>query len=274
MNKSNLQFIFAEDEEVFREIAVPSFSRAGIPDAHTHVVENGKDAVAMLERLTEGGSDPYILMVLDVRMPIMDGNQAAAVVQQMNKEGKVKRPPFVVQCSAATSDIHFTPGDPAETPFQVTLKKPFGHKELELCLERAATFWGSGSGSGSDNSGAVQEPEVIVADDQPVCQMAITALLSQCGITPSAEPDEVEDMVAALTASQSGDTSRPLVLFLGNSRWKSDVTSASLSARQPYLVAYGDGDHSTFHSAMPQPCKLADVREALEKAKAWFSSRH
>merc|ERR1719464_492507 len=82
---SNLAVIFAEDELVFREISVPEIINAGISKASLHVAEDGFGAFELFDKLKDDASTP-LLMILDVRMPGMDGKQCAQKVKELVAE--------------------------------------------------------------------------------------------------------------------------------------------------------------------------------------------
>merc|ERR1719210_2882334 len=103
---TNLDVIFAEDELVFREIAVPEIINAGISKTSLHVAEDGFGAFELFEKLKDGASTP-LLMILDVRMPGMDGKQCAQKVKERVAEKALAREPFMVCCSAEVRKVSY-----------------------------------------------------------------------------------------------------------------------------------------------------------------------
>lgn len=272
---ANLTIIYAEDEFVFREIAIPAIMKAGILRENIHTAEDGLQALEHLERLQDAPHTPLV-MLLDVRMPNMDGNQCAARVQEMVAEKSLKREPFMVCCSAGVKKVSFEDAG----AFSIVMPKPFGKAEVELCLQKTEEWWESQPG-GEDTAGKhVQvmdcDPkavDLIVADDEPICRMAVLASLSHIGADEKfiSEAEDDEETIEVLRESQSGDLKRPLIVLLGNPSWMSAITQIETAKRKPFFICTSvDSDRindSTFDAYLPRQFQQADLKVVL--AKCW-----
>ena len=82
---------------------------------------NGADALEKMQ------SDNYDLVVMDVKMPVMDGNTATRLYREWEKTTKSERTPIVV-VSASAFDYHEQ--DSIDAGCDVFLTKPIGKKQL------------------------------------------------------------------------------------------------------------------------------------------------
>lgn len=293
--------IFAEDDEVFREITLPSLNRAGIPDSRIFEAEDGRTALDHLQSLQSGNPNEPIVMLLDVRMPRMDGIQCARMVQELDEKGQLWRLPYLVCCSSAVEQVSCNSGG-----FHVTMPKPFSDREMELVLVKSQEWWQSGGsigaaaravGSqvpkgppahtvGSQSSPAVNavsggrvpwhlsKVDMIVGGSEPICRMALITSLSMMGasedrVQECETPEEVTSAVKELQA-----TSGPLLVFLGNTQWISAVTSASAARRMPFVVSTSvDGKkHDAFDVILPAQFSKDDLQRAVEQYRLAYSS--
>lgn len=75
------RILLAEDNELNQEIASAILGDAGF---ETEIADNGEEAVNMLKKSEPGY---YQLILMDVRMPVMDGYEAARTIRNLeNKE--------------------------------------------------------------------------------------------------------------------------------------------------------------------------------------------
>merc|ERR1712232_1053194 len=89
------------------------------------------------EKLKDDVNTP-LLMVLDVRMPGMDGKQCAQKVKDTVAKEALAREPFMVCCSAEVRKVSY---EDKNGVFNIILPKPFGKKEASLCVAKAHEFW-------------------------------------------------------------------------------------------------------------------------------------
>lgn len=275
---SALTIVYAEDDLVFREIAVPAIIKVGVPEKHILVAEDGQGALDHLLPLQGGDVNSPILLILDVRMPGMDGNECAQKVKELNDAGKLRRMPFLVCCSAGVEQVSFGGKGEGSEIFQITMPKPFSDKEVKLVLEKAEEWWMSGSGSAPEADPAwVRTLDIICGDQEPICRMALMTLLTTQGADAETvhECDDEDEVIDALTTAQGGDKNRPLVVFLSNTSWAGPVKKAATS-RVPFIISTSvdaERDADACNAALPRQCSQADLKLVLDRCRAWWSKR-
>merc|ERR1712127_701174 len=113
------------------------------------MAENGREALTILQELQgEGLCNDPIIMLLDMRMPNMDGQTCASHVRSLHREGKLRRVPYVVCCSAGVEQVSFGGADGGDFTFDLTMPKPFSNKQVGLVLQNAEKWWATGAGIG------------------------------------------------------------------------------------------------------------------------------
>lgn len=226
LDVSKVDIVFAEDEDMFRELALDVLSKAGFNDERIHVSEDGAGALADFIRLqAEGEPDCPVLVLLDMRMPGMDGLAAALKMQELLDRKAAARQTFMACCSANV--VQACADEVSEgQPFRVTLTKPLTIKEVNMCLNHAADWWVRCSGAagerflvpvGGSTSVAPAEPaevvfaseeeisapkmssssgtaeissiDIVIADSEPICRMAMMGQLCLC--SSLIDPDKV-----------------------------------------------------------------------------------
>lgn len=275
---SELHVIFAEDDLVFREISVPAIMKVGIPEARILQAEDGGDALQHLQSLQGGNPSEPIVMLLDVRMPGMDGIQCARKVKELKEQGKLKRLPFLVCCSAAVEQVSFG----GEEGFHITMPKPFSDREVDLVIGKSQEWWQSGGGMPSGGLPAksdcvpfdVSKMDMIVGDNEPICRMALITSLTLLGADEELikECDTKEEVAMDLKEAQA--TPGPLLVFLGNTGWVSAVSALGALRRKPFVVSTSvDGDRNeAFNVTLPRQFNQDDLRKVLEQYKEEYSS--
>lgn len=324
-DRSKLSIIYAEDEFVFREITIPAIKRAGISKENLHVAEDGVEALEFLEKLQDSPNLP-LLMLLDVRMPNMDGIQCAKKVQEMVAENSLRRIPFMVCCSAAIRQVSF---EDELGVFQVTMPKPFSNKEVDLCIGKLAEWWSEAHGgevqqeqqapaaaqapkaasaaspkapASADAAGGTPNPgfdlkclDMVVADDEPICRMAVVASLMQMGFQKEFvhEVEDDEEMMEEIQGIQARTPDGPILVFLGNETWlpglcqqctddgkkrlytvctsvDSDRVQGGLSSFAPAQPKQASEENVCFNAFLPRQFKQADIKAVLDECSNWF----
>lgn len=284
---SRVHIIFAEDDLVFREIATPAILRVGIPEESIHMAEDGLEALECLESLQSGDANDPIVMLLDMRMPTMDGQTCAVKVKELREAGKLKRKPYLVCCSAGVEQVSFGGEDGADSVFHLTMPKPFSNKEVALVLENAERWWADGAtlcgetpvpvaGGGGSTTFNVNTLQVIVLDDEPICRMALTTALTFQGVDEDkvVECENVGEAVQALQQAQA-NPGAPLMLVLAQERWSEMIGDLGSLSRKPFLVSTSGVDlmpNSTrFDAVLPSGFHQADLKDLMDKFQFWWA---
>ena len=92
------RILLAEDNELNQEIAVAIWENAGFT---TEVAMNGKIAVDMLEKSEPGY---YQLVLMDVRMPVMDGYEATKLIRRLDNKRLASIPILAMTANAFEED--------------------------------------------------------------------------------------------------------------------------------------------------------------------------
>ena len=92
------RILLAEDNELNQEIAVAILEEAGI---HVEVAGNGQIAVEMLEN---SEPDYYQLILMDVKMPVMNGYEATKTIRKLENRKLSSIPIFAMTANAFEED--------------------------------------------------------------------------------------------------------------------------------------------------------------------------
>ncbi len=99
---SGRRILLAEDVELNAEILMDMLDMENIKVDHA---ENGKVAVELFENSTEG---IYSAILMDVRMPQMDGLEAAKIIRSMDREDAKRIPIISLTANAFDEDIRLS----------------------------------------------------------------------------------------------------------------------------------------------------------------------
>ena len=91
--------LLVEDNLINREIATVILEEAGV---EVDSAENGKQALAMVEASAER---PYDAIVMDVRMPVMDGYDATRAIRRLENAELARIPIIAASANAFTEDV-------------------------------------------------------------------------------------------------------------------------------------------------------------------------
>jgi CheY-like chemotaxis protein len=93
------RILLAEDTEGNAEIMMDILS---LEDAEADHAENGKIAVEMFEKSEPG---TYAAILMDIRMPVMDGLEATAAIRALNRPDAKKIPIIALSANAFDEDV-------------------------------------------------------------------------------------------------------------------------------------------------------------------------
>lgn len=254
----DVDVIYAEDQEAFRMITIPVLMKAGIVEENVHVAEDGKEAIDHFRQLQAKGSTRPLLMLLDVRMPTMDGHQCASIVKNMVDEKEAMRCPYVVLLTAFLEKR--VEEESHNGAVQLSVPKPLDRNQI-MHIIAVFTQWWTSRAQDSPSIKAPYNPgeiDIIVAGDEPVCNMALIATLGLVGadddlVVQADTRDELMDTFRQIQGDQ-----RPVLLFLANASWmgvvRQVVTSSSATSCKPYIVCAdveGEKGQQHFHAVLP-----------------------
>ncbi|CAE7567780.1 unnamed protein product [Symbiodinium natans] len=300
--------IYAEDEEVFRETAVRELLKVGFlrfermlqarPADVWAKAENGLGALDHLARLqNEGHITKPLLVLLDVRMPGMDGRECALQIQELVKKKLLRREPYVVCISSIARQVQVDEGG---GNFQIVLPKPINAQFIEDAFDLLRKWWTLGCSRELPawKSFQADQLDVIAADEEPVCRMASQMAFIQAGVSQDAiiEVEAEEELMQQLVELQAGDQSRPVIILLGQEAWAQSVADWVEDSVLPRHSAHPvrdlhvrselrevsevDSDRigassasSLFHALLPRTFTQQDVRWSLEYCRLWWLTR-
>lgn len=287
----NIDIIYAEDEEVFRETAIHELLKVGFQRENIHEADNGIGALEHLARLQmEGHLTMPLVVLLDVRMPGMDGRECALQIQELVKKKSLRREPFVICISSIHRQVTV---DEGKGNFQVVLPKPINKSFLDEALDLLIKWWTLGHGRqlAAWKTFDPSALEIIAADEEPVCRLASSAAFIRAGVSmeSACEAEDEDDLVSKLGAAQNGDVNRPLVVLLGTVSWapriRTFVDEAKANQcrrrREPFVVCTSvDSDRigstsavENFHAFLPKTFSQQDVQWCLEFCRLWWQTR-
>lgn len=284
-----LDVVVADDCDMFIDLSAAALIRAGCLEENIHRAEDGVQALERLDHLQDGGHDDApILFVLDVRMPNMGGNQAAAEVKKRYEESTLRRCPFVVSLSAGHTRA---PKDDGSTDYNLIIPKPLQGDALTRTLQDLRRWWDEGNGrpAGTAPGGSrpctgsrafdVSRVEVVLADDEAVERMVLQMLFAKAGVaTEIREADDEAALLEELQDLQAGDASNPIVCVIGVAAWVDRVLAEQFS-RRPFLVCASvaaagacKATRQKFDAVMhEETANSDDVARCLQDCEVWWS---
>jgi signal transduction histidine kinase/DNA-binding response OmpR family regulator/HPt (histidine-containing phosphotransfer) domain-containing protein len=172
--------LVVDDNEVSREILRDQLQRLGFT---VHCVHSGPAAIAELRRVTAQAEAPYELVMMDYRMPEMDGLEAAAAIRA---DRALPRVPVVVMVSAfGREDIEHRAGMLGINAF---LSKPVAPSLLHNVLAQAFGLEAPEAPRARERldleavRGRLSGLRVLLVEDHPINQQVASELLTQVGI--------------------------------------------------------------------------------------------
>lgn len=285
-----IDVVYAEDEEVFRETAIRELLKVGYQRHNIYEADNGIGALEHLARLqNEGNVTKPLVVLLDVRMPGMDGRECALQIQELVKKKLLRREPFVICISSIHRQVVV---DEGKGNFQVVLPKPINTQFLDECWDLLNKWWTLGLGRQLPawKQFDPKDIDIIAADDEPVCRLSSSTAFVQAGVLLSSvsEADDEEELMGELQRTQAGDHKRPLVILLGKEAWATSIKAfvegikaTGQLRREPFVVCTSvDSERigastavDNFHVFMPRTFMPSDVKWCLEFCRLWWLTR-
>lgn len=118
--------LLAEDNEINREIAGEILGMSGLA---VETAENGQEAVDMFQNSHTGY---YSGIFMDIQMPFMDGNEAAAAIRCLEREDAVTIPIIAMTANAFVEDIMLS----RQAGMNEHIAKPIDLNELASVLKK------------------------------------------------------------------------------------------------------------------------------------------
>lgn len=94
------RILLVEDNEINREIAQE------LLEAQEYIVETAENGQIAVDRLKEVDSDYYLLVLMDIQMPIMDGYEATRIIRKMEDEVIANIPIIALSANAFAEDYY------------------------------------------------------------------------------------------------------------------------------------------------------------------------
>jgi len=130
--KNDHQILIVDDDQEDHLILLDYLREKGIADK-VWFVENGQQALTYFKSVTERSDLPR-LVVMDMRMPVLDGIQT---LTQMKQSPGVKDIPVII---LSTSENDFERSEALSLGALDYLAKPITYQEGKDMIERFATF--------------------------------------------------------------------------------------------------------------------------------------
>jgi len=261
--------------------------KAGFLKENIHESENGLGALEDLAKLqTTGHQSCPLVVLLDVRMPGMDGRECALQIQELVKKKVLRREPFVMCISSIHRQVIVEEG---KGNFQIVLPKPFNLQMINESLDLLRKWWTMGYGRQLPawKTFDAEKLDIIAADDEPVCRMSAVMAFTQAGVSSEAvsEAEQEDELHELLNEAQEGDGARPLIILLGTAAWAAEVRTRveamPATRRDPFVVCTSvDSERlsnsaaiKNFHAFLPRSFSQGDVKWCLELCRLWWLTR-
>lgn len=123
---NNEKILLAEDNDLNAEIVVALLELKKLQVVR---VENGKQAVEYFEKAVPG---EYAAILMDVRMPLMDGLEAARIIRDLNRPDAKLIPIFALSANAFSEDVAMS----LQAGMNEHLSKPIDMDLMFTCLRK------------------------------------------------------------------------------------------------------------------------------------------
>ena len=121
------RLLLAEDDEINRMIAVKLLEHEGLV---IETAENGEDAV---RKFTDSAENYYDAILMDIRMPVMDGLEATRKIRSLDRTDAKAIPIIALTANAFDEDIKKS----AQCGMNGHLSKPIDIRQIRKVLKAA-----------------------------------------------------------------------------------------------------------------------------------------
>lgn len=163
------KMIVADDDENICRNIIKGMSNTGVT---VHTASSGHEAIAMMRTAREAG-EPYDLMLLDWKMPDLDGLETARLIRQ-----NYPKLPILFFTAYDWSDIA---QEAIEVGVEHFLPKPFFMHNFKEAIQRM--LGGRKRQSISQSGSIVEGMHILVVDDVEVNRMILVKILGTLGAT-------------------------------------------------------------------------------------------
>ncbi len=189
-HKVSRMIVTDDDEETCRSI-VKAMSRVGVA---TDYATDGNTAVQMMREHREAGS-PYDLILLDWKMPTLDGLETARLIRK-NYSDKI---PILLLTAYDWNEIET---EALEIGIDHFMPKPFFMSTFKETVRRVMD--GQRKNEADGESDVVQNKHILVVDDVEINRIILVELLSALGASCD-EAGNGKEALEAFEQSQPGD---------------------------------------------------------------------
>ena len=123
--KENIRILLAEDVYINQRVIVSFLKKMGFPNVD--IVENGEQC------LNYTFNNDYDIILLDIRMPIYNGEVVLAKIQEHYKSNSHRRIPYIIAvtayCLKEDRDKYLSMG------FDDYIPKPVSYSDLTKCMD-------------------------------------------------------------------------------------------------------------------------------------------
>ena len=102
-----MRALFVDDEVEFLELMHKRLSRRGM-DVVT--APDGQTALELVSQAVDSGAEPFNIVIMDVRMPVMDGLKAAKMIRSLERPDAKSIPIIAMSANAFDNDVNASLG--------------------------------------------------------------------------------------------------------------------------------------------------------------------
>jgi two-component system, sensor histidine kinase and response regulator len=177
VNRIDCKALVVDDQEISRIILETMLQNFGCTTASA---SNGREALEMI-RAADEENVGYEIILMDWKMPEMDGKEALKEIKRLKEEGRLKSPlPFVVmQSGYLLEEIRLE-----DIPVEVFLSKPITESELFDAINRARSglFFTKTPFTPHHCSSSLDGLKILFVEDNELNQEVVSKMLQREGV--------------------------------------------------------------------------------------------